>query len=131
MPDKPILHTSVSAALLMIAREILPELDWPSTDALLARLQAGRTQAYTMASRLREVLAELHGKPGRPPQPDGYSEDKLMPVARATLDYLMRHPGACSAHQERCCWRSHEKIHLEIVRYDPPRPKMVTRDRSI
>ena len=102
MPDKPILHTSVSAALLMIAREILPELDWPSTDALLARLQAGRTQAYTMASRLREVLAELHGKPGRPPQPDGYSEDKLMPVARATLDYLMRHPGACSAHQERC-----------------------------
>ena len=102
MPDKPILHTSVSAALLMIAREILPELDWPSTDAMLARLQAGRTQAYTMASRLREVLAELHGKPGRPPQPDGYSEDKLMPVARATLDYLMRHPGACSSRQERC-----------------------------
>lgn len=114
MPDKPILHTSVSAALLMIAREILPELGWPSTDALLARLQAGRTQAYTMASRLREVLTELHGKPGRPPQPDGYSEDKLMPVARATLDYLMLHPGACSSRQERCLRIPRKPITLSV-----------------
>lgn len=101
MPEKTAFHTSVSAALLMIAREILPELDWPTTDALLTRLQAGRTQAYQMASRLRELLADLCGKPGRPTEPD-HPEDKLMPVARATLDYLMRHPGACSARQERC-----------------------------
>ncbi len=101
MPEKPILHTSVSAALLMIAREVLPELNWPTTDALLARLQAGRTQTYAMASRLREHLAGLCGKPGRPPVSTP-PESRLMPVARATLDYLMRHPGACSAHQERC-----------------------------
>ena len=101
MPDKPVIHTSISAALLMLAREILPELDWPPTDVLLARLQAGRTQAYAMASRLRELLADLCGRPGRPPQSD-HPEGKLMPVALATLDYLMHHPGACSAHQERC-----------------------------
>jgi len=101
LPEKNALHTSVSAAVLLIAREVFPDLDWPTTDALLARLEAGRTQAYQMASRLRELLAGLCGKPGRPPEP-APPEDKLMPVARATLDYLMRHPGACSTHNERC-----------------------------
>ena len=59
---------SVVAALLLLVRELLPDCsEWPGSVAAALRLAgAGRSQAYEVLGRLRDVLPTIIGIPGRP-----------------------------------------------------------------
>ena len=62
---------SVVAALLLLVQDLVPgRSEWPrtATDAL-ALTGAGRSQAYEMLGRLRDLLPSLIGSPGRPAAP--------------------------------------------------------------
>lgn len=56
-----------------------------------------------MAARLRELLATLAGKPGRPVSDPAPAEAQLA-VSRAIQEYLMRHPGSAYLEHERYCY---------------------------
>lgn len=64
---------------------------------------SGRSQAYARAARLRELLATLAGKPGRPVAKPAPAEAQQA-VSRAILNYLMRHPGSAYLERERYCY---------------------------
>lgn len=93
---------AVAAAILMLGREQLPrgEQAPDSVAGILSVTGAGRTQAYEMLDRLREVVLELVGKPGRPPSPPG--DDKAAAaVTSAAYRFLLEHPGAVCGVAER------------------------------
>lgn len=93
MPTLDELHTSVSAAVVLLAKNLAPWLPWPGTDELLLRLGAGRSQAYAMKARLEELLASLSGQAGRP-RSSPVSDAQLLQVSQRIQDFLMRNPGS-------------------------------------
>lgn len=101
MPAETTFHTSISAALLLLGREAVPQWpDRPTTEEILNLTGSGKSQAYTMMARLRELLPVLLGKPGRPaatPPP----ANSVLAVSRCIQDYLMRHPGSAHFQQGR------------------------------
>jgi len=93
---------SVVAAVLLLARELFPDRKkWPwSVGDILALTGSGRSQAYEILQRLREVVRTLLRSPGRPPsQPLEQSTRQL--IADAVIDYLLEHPGAAYRREER------------------------------
>lgn len=103
MPAKPPFHSSIVAALLLLGRELVNWPEAPTTEEILDLTGSGRSQAYAMAARLRELLATLAGKPGRPVSEPAPAEAQLG-VSRAIQDYLMRHPGSAYLERERYCY---------------------------
>lgn len=93
-------YTCIAAALLLLGRETVSWPGWPSTEEILELTGSGRTQAYAVTARLRELLPSLLGKPGRPPSTPAPT-DALLVVSRCIQDYLMRHPGSAHFHQGR------------------------------
>ena len=93
MPTSSQLHTSITAAVTLLAKTFTPWVDWPSAEEILERVGAGRSQAYAMKARLEEVLATLAGQAGRPASapPAG---SRLLEVSRSIQEYLMSNPGA-------------------------------------
>ncbi|MFN8614071.1 MAG: hypothetical protein U0931_41450 [Vulcanimicrobiota bacterium] len=103
MPEKPSFHSSIVAALLLLGRELVNWTEAPTTEKILQLTGSGRSQAYAMAARLRELLGTVAGKPGRPAS-ELVPEDAQKAVNRAILDYLMRHPGSAYVERERYCY---------------------------
>lgn len=103
MPAKPPFHSSIVAALLLLARELVNWPDAPTVEDILDLTGSGRSQAYARAARLRELLATLAGKPGRPVAKPAPAEAQQA-VSRAILNYLMRHPGSAYLERERYCY---------------------------
>ena len=103
MPEKPSLHSSIVAALLLVVRELVDWPEAPTTEDVLQMTGSGRSQAYAMAARLRELLGTVAGKPGRPAS-ELVPEVAQKAVNRAILDYLMRHPGSAYVERERYCY---------------------------
>lgn len=93
---------SVVAALLLLARELLPGCtEWPRTVADALRLSgAGKSQAYEVLGRLRHLLPTLLGSAGRPASPP-LDENTIEEVLMAVRDYLFGHPGAICGTGER------------------------------
>lgn len=91
----------LAAALMLLGRDVLPDWrGWPATVAeVLALAKAGKTQAYEMLGRLREILPTLEGRPGRPTFSTPPVE--AQEVLSATLDFLMDHAGAVCGQGER------------------------------
>lgn len=103
MPEKLSFHSSIVAALLLVGRELVDWPEAPTTEDVLQMTGSGRSQAYAMAARLRELLPTLAGKPGRPvsePAPAG----ARLAVSRAIQAHLMRHPGSAYLEGERYCY---------------------------
>lgn len=100
LPTNQPFHSSITAAVLLLGKELAGPWDWPTTENILERTGASKSQAYAMATRLRTLLGTLMGRPGRPtvePAP----ERSLLLVSRCIQDYLMRHPGAASVENYR------------------------------
>ena len=93
--------------MLLLAREILGDQPWPDTVAgVLSITGAGRSQAYALLPRLREVAAALVAPAGRPaPEPSSATESAsgaaTVAVLRAVRDFLMEHPGAVTGTGDR------------------------------
>jgi transposase InsO family protein len=100
LPANETFHSSIAAALLLLGRELMNWTDWPTTDQILKQTGASRSQAYAMASRLKERLPTLMGKPGRPTS-EPASMDSLLAVSRCIQNYLIRHPGSAYFDQGR------------------------------
>ena len=100
LPAQTTFHTSIAAALILLGREVVSWPGWPTTEEIFDLAGSGRSQAYAMMARLRELLPTLAGKPGRPastPAPTC----SLLAVSRCIQDYLMRHPGSAHFHRGR------------------------------
>lgn len=100
MPPKQTFHSSIQAALLLLGRELVIWPGWPTTEEILQLTGSGKSQAYVMAARLRELLGALAGKPGRPgsePAP----QDVRLTVLSAVNEFLICHPGSAYCEEER------------------------------
>ena len=99
-------RASLIAGILLLLRELLPA--WtglPKTvAATLALAGAGKSQAYKMRDRLRELLPTVIGTPGRPAsQPtDHCSQCSTIEVVQAVQHYIMAHPGSACNTGKRC-----------------------------
>ncbi len=93
---------SLLAAILLWGLEIIRGFgcSWPNTATeAIARVNAGRSQAYEILGRLKELSGTLYGQSGRPeaePAPAA-----AMAVCQAVRDYLLTHPGAARAGDAR------------------------------
>ena len=96
----PSLKPPAAAALLLVARELAPELTagW-NVAAVLAHTGASRSQAYAMKPRVVEACAALDRRAGRPPMPKDNAA--LLSCACRVRDYLFEHPGAVTGRGER------------------------------
>lgn len=105
--EPPQTRRSLIAALLLLARELLPNWSgWPATaSGILALVGAGRSQAYEMLERLRNLLPTLIAAPGRPPAVS--VSDATRSVGFAVRDYLLNHPGAVSGTDVRRTYTDH------------------------
>jgi len=105
MPQNWLYNTSIAAAWMLVGKEIFPDWpSWPKTGAeAIALAGASSSQAYQVASRLRQQVSTLLGKPGRPPSPPP-KDLSLLKVSKAVQDYLMRHPGSAYQSQEKCSY---------------------------
>lgn len=106
MPATETFHSSIHAALLLLGRELVNWPEAPTTEEILELTGSGRSQAYAMKARLRELLGTLAGKPGRPIS-EPVPADARLAVSRAIQDYLMRHPGSAYLERERYCYLDH------------------------
>ena len=118
MSENPFRATaSLIAAFLLLLREFLP--GWgglPRTVAeTLALTGAGKSQAYAMRDRLREMLPTLIGTPGRPASQPTHSCDEcshcgncsqcpMMNVLMAVRNYIVANPGSACGPGERCVY---------------------------
>jgi transposase InsO family protein len=93
LPTSSQLHTSVIAAVILLARTFTPWVDWPPAEQILERVGAGRSQAYAMKARLEEVLTALASQAGRPASAPP-TDSRLLEVCRSVQEYLMSNPGA-------------------------------------
>ena len=100
LPTNQTFHSSITAAVLLLGKELASQWDWPTTEKILELTGASKSQAYAMASRLRTLLGTLLAKPGRPTAEPAPGQS-LLAVSRAIQDYLMRHPGAASVENGR------------------------------
>lgn len=97
---KPELSANLLAALLLVARPHLRELDLArvTAKAVLGATGASKSRAYELAGALRGQLDELVAPVGRPSAKADDSNDgrtaTLLEVARAGMEYLLAHPGA-------------------------------------
>jgi hypothetical protein len=96
----------VVAALLLLVQDLVPGCpDWPRTASdALALTGAGKSQAYEMLGRLRNLLPALLGSPGRPAAPPPVEDRTTLIVAVAVRDYLQAHPGAACGGRERTAY---------------------------
>lgn len=93
------------AALLLAARAVATSLDLedPSVEAILSATHTSKSRAYELAVALCGLLPTLARPPGRPRAPERTAPAKghdLTELTRATLAYVMSHPG-CVARGER------------------------------
>lgn len=89
----PQLTPSLHAALLLLARDHLPG-DAPRTvEGIMALTGAGKSQAYELRNRLRELLPTVLSAPGRPfnAPPEPKAREAVLVAVR---DYLIAHPGS-------------------------------------
>lgn len=100
MPAETHFYTSIAAAVLLLGRDLAAWPDSPTTDEILERTGAGRSQAYAMMARLKELLPTLVGKPGRPTSASAPANSELA-VCRCIQQYLMRHPGSAYFDRDR------------------------------
>ncbi len=93
MPTNSYFHTSLAAAVILLAKSSISWIDWPTTEKILEGTGASRSQAYHLRARLEHLLPSLLGSPGRPHTvaPD---RDTVLEVSRCLQSYLMRNPGA-------------------------------------
>ena len=86
----------------MLGRELFPSWNaWPKTVAEILELtKAGKSQAYELVRRLREMVGDLWGHPGRP-RTENPPEAGIVPVYQAIQGYLYTHPGAVRKVDER------------------------------
>jgi hypothetical protein len=91
----PVLSPILAAGLLLAALPQLARFGFPapSATAVIDATGAGRTRGYAVRAALNAILPTLQARPGRP------LEDRVAPtdtgaITRATLDYLIAHPGA-------------------------------------
>ena len=103
MPTNQLFHSSIHAALVLLGRDLIDWPQWPTTEEILQLTGSGKSQAYAMAARMRELLATLSGKPGRPVS-EPAAPDARLAVNQAIQDYLMRHPGSAYLEGERYCY---------------------------
>lgn len=102
-PQHPDLNRpSLHAALLLIARDLIPEgSEVPRSVAeILERTGVSKSQAYEVRSRLHDVFPTVFSTAGRPPEPTP-EVGKVSTVLVAVRDYLMRHPGSACHTGER------------------------------
>ena len=100
MPAKQTYHSSVQAALLLLGRELVTWPGWPTTEEILQLTGSGKSQAYVMTARLRELLSGLAGQPGRPSS-EAPSRDARLAVLSAVVEFLVCHPGSAYLEEER------------------------------
>ena len=106
MPANQTFHPSILAALFLLGRELIQWPDWPATEEILELTGSGRSQAYAMTARLREVLRTLAGRPGRPVSTPAPAES-LLAVSLSIQDYLKHHPGSAYIERERHYYLDH------------------------
>jgi hypothetical protein len=96
---------SVTAAVLLLARCLSQPLGLPCAPVtrILEATQAGRSRAYELMGSLSELLPTLQRSPGRPASPpaEPAAPGGTEAVARATLAYVMGHPGCVHAGRTR------------------------------
>ena len=100
--------SSIIGGILLLLREQLPgPTGLPETvSETLALVGAGRSQAYAMRDRLRELLPTLIGTPGRPAveptaQCGSCGQCPMMKVALCIQRYIMANPGSACGTGER------------------------------
>ena len=85
------------AAALLVGRQIAVHhaLPAPSIEEILTATAASKSRAYELAAALTDVLPTLARGPGRPAttRPAAREPSDERGIARAVLDYVMRHPG--------------------------------------
>lgn len=99
--------STVTAALLLCAREPLGQLGLPAPSAaqVLKATGAGRSRAYELRDALRGLLPSLQRPPGRPARPEQPLEPpQAQPTHQLTLQtlrFVAAHPGCLSTGPER------------------------------
>jgi hypothetical protein len=85
------------AAVLLLARSIAErhELPFPTAAAILAATGASKSRAYEVVVKLAALLPTLVRAPGRPARPSlsSTAAAEHPELTRATLAYVMAHPG--------------------------------------
>ena len=111
---------SVIAGFVLMARELCPSLKgWPPSVTEILRLtEAGRSQAYEVLGRLRELAPTLLGKPGRPPSQPSAPTPGRDAVLVSVRDYLTVNPGAYLFRSERHTY--HDEFRRFIIGLKAP-----------
>lgn len=93
--EVPVLSPILSAGLLLAALPHLARFGFPAppVTAVLDATRAGRTRGYAVRAALNAVLPTLQARRGRPLAERAAPTDTGA-ITRATLDYLIAHPGA-------------------------------------
>ena len=112
---------SFRAAILFAALEIIREHgSWPRTvGEALALTGSGRSQAYAILARLKELAATLYQPVGRPETFP--AADTIVEVIKRVRDFLMDHPGVVEGRGERR--RYHDSFRcfvLDLIGPDGP-----------
>lgn len=85
---------------MLVGKEVVNWAGWPTTEEILDLTSSGKSQAYAMMARLRELLPTLMGKPGRPAS-EPVTANSMLAISRAIQRYLMHHPGSAYFEQDR------------------------------
>ena len=103
MLEKSSTTSSLVAALFLLCRELLPDWKgWPKTVALMLEIAgSGKTQAYEILDRLRNLLPTLLGTPGRPASQPATTSGAFTDVVVAAYKFVLRHPGSACYTGER------------------------------
>jgi hypothetical protein len=114
---------TVTAALLLCARESLAQLGLPAPSAaqVLKATGAGRSRAYELLDDLRALLPGLQRPPGRPARPEQPVEpppaEPTHELTLQTLRFVAAHPGCLSTGSERAHYTEAFRLHaLELRR---------------
>lgn len=93
----------VVAALLLLARSLCVSLGLraPTVTEIITKTGASRSSAYELVDVLSDLLPTLVPTRGRPPRPPPTSTPQSATLTRATLAYVMKHPGCVEAGESR------------------------------
>jgi len=114
---------SLTAALLLCAREPLGRLELPSPSVaqILQATGARRSRAYELSGELRELLPSLQRPPGRPagagPRPaEAVATDRVQQLTLEVLGFVMDHPGCVATGPQRAHYQDPFRLHVLDLR---------------
>lgn len=119
LSDHSEIRPTVFAALLMLCRRLLDQLDLqlPETVAEIVDLAGcGTSQPYLWVERIEEMLEELgESRPAEDDSSNPTVEPALLEVACRVRDYLAHHPGAAERSEKRTTYSdSFRRFVLEL-----------------